>query len=155
MATINSFADVVSQWQSLLAACADNASSLTAAEPQRLAVEQMLKNVMDLKALQDSHRGAKQQIRQQLDQTLKDGREAARRLQGAVKANLGTSNERLVQFNIKPIRPRGSRKAKTVPTPTPVPVPAPAATPVSTPVPAPVAAVTTEAHAATPADEKK
>src|SRR4029077_4241574 len=120
MATVNSFADVVSHWQSLLAACADNASSLTTAEPQRLAVEQMLKNVMDLKALQDSHWGAKQQIRQQLDQILKDGREAARRLQGAVKGNLGTSNERLVQFNIKPIRPRGARKPKTVPPPTTV-----------------------------------
>jgi hypothetical protein len=161
MATVNSFADVISHWQNLLAACADNASSLTAAEPQRLAVEQMLKSVMDLKALQDSHRGAKQQIRQQLDQILKDGREAARRLQGAVKANLGTNNERLVQFNIKPIRPRGARKAKVVPPPTPVPTPVAAPSPapvpaaVLTPVPAPVAAVTTEAHAAAPADEKK
>jgi hypothetical protein len=50
---------------------------------------------------------------------LKEGREAARRLQGEVKANLGTSNERLVQFNIKPIRPRGPRKPKVAPTPVP------------------------------------
>jgi hypothetical protein len=154
MATVNSFADVISHWQNLLAACADNASSLTAAEPQRLVVEQMLKNVMDLKALQDSHRGAKQQVRQQLDQILKDGREAARRLQGAVKANLGTSNERLVQFNIKPIRPRGSRKSKVVPPPPPAPAPVPAA--ILTPVPTPVVAGTPDAHAAAaPADEKK
>jgi hypothetical protein len=151
MATVNSFADVISHWQNLLAACADNASSLTAAEPQRLVVEQMLKNVMDLKALQDSHRGAKQQVRQQLDQILKDGREAARRLQGAVKANLGTSNERLVQFNIKPIRPRGARKPKVVPPPTETPVPAA----ILTPVPTPAAVGTPEAHAALPADEKK
>lgn len=136
----DSFADVISQWQKLLAACADNASSLTAAEPQRLVVEQMLKNVMDLKALQDSHRGAKQETRQQLDKALADGREAARRLQGAVKANLGTISERLVQFNIKPIRARGPRKPKVVP---PLEV-----------VATPAAVAAPPAHAATPVEEK-
>jgi hypothetical protein len=115
MKSASSFADVISLWQKLLAACADNASSLTAAEPQRLAVERALKDVTDLKALQDSHRAAKQEARQQLDKALKDGREAARRLQGAVKANLGTDNERLVQFNVAPLRARGPRKAKAVP----------------------------------------
>jgi hypothetical protein len=38
-------------------------------------------------------------------------------VQGAVKANLGTDNERLVQFNVAPIRARGPRKAKAVPPP--------------------------------------
>src|SRR4029077_14348067 len=112
--------------------------------------------VMDLKALQDSHWGAKQQIRQQLDQILKDGREAARRLQGAVKANLGTSNERLGEINIKTVRPRGPRNPKPVPPPTTVPSPSPAPVPAAilTPVPAPVVG-TPEVHAAMPADEKK
>jgi hypothetical protein len=117
MASASSFADVISLWQQLLAACADNASSLTTAEPQRLALETALKDVLNLKAVQDSHRGAKQEARQQLDKALKDGREAARRLQGAVKANLGTDNERLVQFNVAPIRARGPRKTKAVPAP--------------------------------------
>jgi hypothetical protein len=140
MSTINSFADLITQWQKLLAACADNASALTAAEPQRLEVEQILKEVMDLKALQDSHRGAKQETRQQLDQAIANGREAARRLQGAVKANLGTANERLVQFNIKPIRARSSRKPKAVPQPEVVATPA--------------AAPSLPAHSATPVEEK-
>ncbi len=140
MATLNSFADVISHWQKLLAACADNVSALAPAEPQRLVVEKMLKDVMDLKAAQDSHIAAKQEIRQQLDQILKNGREAARRLQGAVKANLGTANERLVQFNIKPIRPRGPRKAKVVPAPVPTPEPAPAPTPVAVTPPSHLAA---------------
>jgi len=145
MSTVNSFADVISQWQKLLAACADNAAGLTTAEPQRLVVEKLLKDVMDLKAVQDSHTAAKQEIRQQLQKVLTEGREAARRLQGAVKANLGTANERLVQFNIKPIRPRGARKAKVVPPPAPVP----------TPIPAPSAAGTPQTHAAAPAEESK
>jgi hypothetical protein len=121
MPTLNSFADVTTQWQKLLAACADNAAALTLAEPQRLMVEKTLKDVMDLKALQDSLRGAKQEARRQLTATLKEGEEAARRLRGAVKANLGTRNERLVQFNMKPIRPHGPRKPKVVPPAEPEP----------------------------------
>ena len=119
MATNNSFADVMLEWKKILAACADNASALIAAEPQRLVVEKMLKDVEELKALQDSHQAAKQAIRQQLGQLVHDGREAARRLKGAVKANLGTGNELLIQFNIKPIRKRGPRKAKRLPVPKP------------------------------------
>jgi hypothetical protein len=144
MSTTNSFAEVTSSWQKLLAACADNAAVLTMAEPQRLALEKMLKDALDLKSLQESHRGAKQEIRQQLTLAVKEGREAARRLQGAVKANVGTSNERLVQFNIKPIRPRGARK-KVAPAPQ-VPTPQ---------VPAPPAVGTPQTHLAGQADETK
>jgi hypothetical protein len=115
MATNNSFADVMLEWKKILSACADNASALTAAEPQRLVVEKMLKDVEELKALQDSHQAAKQAIRQQLGLLVKEGREAVRRLQSAAKSILGTSNERLIHFNIKPIRPRGARKAKQPP----------------------------------------
>jgi hypothetical protein len=114
MATNNSFADVMLEWKKILAACADNAASLTAAEPQRVVMERMLKEAEELKALQDSHQAAKQAIRQQLGQLVHDGREATRRLKGAVKANLGTKSELLVQFNIQPIR-RRSRKAKRLP----------------------------------------
>jgi hypothetical protein len=115
MATSNSFADVMLEWKKILAACADNAPALTAAEPQRAVVERMLKEAEELRALQDSHQAAKQAIRQQLGLLVHDGREATRRLKGAVKANLGTNNELLVQFNIQPIRRRGSRKAKRLP----------------------------------------
>jgi hypothetical protein len=136
MATINSFADVTSQWQKLLAACADNAPLLTNAEPQRLALEKILKDLLDLKALQDSFRGAKQEARQKLEKTLQEGREAARRLQSGVKANIGTNSERLVQFDIKPNRPRGPRKNK------------------DKPAPAPAAGGIPPAHLAAPAEEK-
>jgi len=118
MATSNSFADVMLEWKKILAACAVNASALTTAESQRLVVERMLKEAEELKALQDSHQAAKQAIRQQLGLLVHDGREAARRLKGAVKANLGTNNELLIQFNIQPIRRRG-RKAKRLPAPKP------------------------------------
>ena len=115
MATRNSFADLMLEWKKILAACADNAPALTAAEPQRLVVEKMLKDAEELKALQDSYQASKQSIRQQLSLIVKEGREAVRRLQSAAKSILGTNNERLIHFNIKPIRPRGPRKAKQPP----------------------------------------
>jgi hypothetical protein len=119
MATRNSFADLMLEWKKILAACADNAAALTTAEPQRLVVEKMLKDAEELKALQDSYQASKQSIRQQLSLIVKEGREAVRRLQSAAKSMLGTGNERLIHFNIKPIRPRGPRKAKRLPAPKP------------------------------------
>ena len=110
MASINSFADLMLDWQKLLAACAANAPALTTAEPQRALVETMLKDAQDLKAQQDAHTASKQATVQQLDDLLRDGREAARRLRALVKATLGTDNELLVQFGIAPNRKRGKKK---------------------------------------------
>jgi hypothetical protein len=141
MATINSFADLMLDWQKVLSACADNASALTNVEPQRAQVEKMLKDAQDLKAQQDSHTAAKQAARQQLTTLLHDGREAVRRLRGLVKATLGTKNELLVRFGIAPIRPK-ARKAKTevkkgaAPKPTETPPAAVTAKPEMPPSPA-------------------
>ena len=115
MGTNNAFPNVIRDWTGLLAACADNASSLQPAEPQRAALAQLLAEVEDLKNRQEALKGARQEITQKLKVLVKDGQEAARRLRGVVKANLGTRNERLVQFNMAPNRPRGPRKAKKKP----------------------------------------
>jgi hypothetical protein len=123
MASINSFADLMLDWQKLLAACADNAPALTTAEPQRALVEKMLKEAQDLKAQQDSHTASKQSTVQQLSDLLRDGREAARRLRALVKANLGTDQEILVQFGIAPNRKRGKKKVALAPKPPASPPP--------------------------------
>jgi hypothetical protein len=120
MATNNSFADVIRDWDNLLAACKDNGEILQAAEPQRAEMERLTNLVRDLKDRQESLTAARQEITQKLTQAVIDGREAARRLRGAVKANLGTKTERLVQFKVAPNRPRGPRKPKAAP---PVPPP--------------------------------
>jgi hypothetical protein len=124
MATNNSFADVIRDWDNLLAACKDNSEALQLAEPQRAEMERVSNLVRDLKSRQESLSAERQEVTQILMQTLNDGREAARRLRGAVKANLGTKTERLVQFKVAPNRPRGPRKPKAAP-----PVLPPAGTP--------------------------
>jgi hypothetical protein len=123
MATKNSIADLMLDWEKILAACADNATELTTAEPQRAALEAALKEARDLRGQRDSHQAAKQRTQQQLNKVIENGREAVRRLQGGVKLNLGTDNEQLVQFNIPPRRKRGGRKTKTTPPPTSTPPP--------------------------------
>jgi len=112
MATNNSFADVVLDWDNLLAACKDNGEALQMAEPQRAEMERINNLVRDLKDRQESLTAERQEVTQKLKDAVKDGREASRRLRGAVKANLGTRTERLVQFRVAPNRPRGPRKAK-------------------------------------------
>jgi hypothetical protein len=115
MGTNNAFPNVIRDWTGLLAACADNASSLQPAEPQREALVKILAEAEELKNRQEALIGARQEITQKLKVLVKDGQEAARRLRGAVKANLGTKNERLVQFKMAPNRPRGPRKTKKKP----------------------------------------
>ena len=121
MATVNSFADLMDDWQDLLAACADHPETLASAEPQRAALEKLFKESRDIRGQQESAKAAKQELRQRLNLVLKDGREAARRLRAVVKGNLGTDNERLVQFDVAPVRKRGPRKPKDKEVPPPEP----------------------------------
>ena len=114
MATINSFAKLILSWEKILRACRDNADVLTLEEPHRAALEAFLAQARELKGRHDSHRAAKQQVRQQLEQVIEGGREAVRRLQGGVKGSLGTYDERLTQFDIAPVRPRGRYKPRQV-----------------------------------------
>ena len=127
MASKNAFADILRDWDILLAACKDNGEALQAAEPQRAEMERLTNLVRDLKDRQESLTAARQEITQKLTQAVLDGREAARRLRGAVKANLGTKTERLVQFKVAPNRPRGPRKPKTAPPVLPLPAEQPPA----------------------------
>jgi len=122
MATVNSFAKLILSWEKILTASRDNADVLTTIdEPHRAALAAFLEQARELKSRHDSHRAAKQRVRQQLEQVIEGGREAVRRLQGGVKGSLGTYDERLTQFNIAPVRPRGSYKPRQVPAPPPAP----------------------------------
>jgi hypothetical protein len=128
MGSINTHTIVFRDWEGCLDAAVDNAAALAAAEAQRLALADFLTQGKALKERQASLIGNKQRVTQELKGVIAGGKEAARRLRQAVKANLGTDNEQLVQFNIAPRRPRGPRKAAvkppTVDTPAVVTAPA-------------------------------
>jgi hypothetical protein len=135
--TLNSFADHILDWQTLLLNYELNAGILAPAEPQRDALEAILSQAQEIKARQLQHIGEKQLATQQVENITAVGREAARRLRRAIEANVGTDSELLVQFGIAPIR-RRSRKKKAPVTPQPPaggnPEPEPEPEPESPPV---------------------
>jgi hypothetical protein len=110
MPQIKSFADLIRDWDKLLAACQDNAAALASIEPQRLALENLLAQGREMKNRQDALAAQKQLATQELEALKEQGKEAARRLRGAVKSLLGSRSELLVQFNVAPLRKRGPRK---------------------------------------------
>ncbi len=100
---------------------------MKAAEELRSALERLLATARELNSQKEASIAQKQQLTQQLLAVLKEGKETARRLRAAAKAQLGTKNERLVEFQARPIRDRkGRRSTKKNPQP---PVTPPAASP--------------------------
>jgi uncharacterized protein YPO0396 len=110
MPQITSFADLIRDWEKLLSACQENSAALASVEPQRLTLNILLARGRELKDRQDALTAQKQQTTQELEALKEEGREAARRLRGAVKSLLGTRSELLVRFNMAPLRKRGPRK---------------------------------------------
>jgi hypothetical protein len=119
MPEVKSFADLIRDWEKLLAACTDNAVTLGTAEPQRLVLEGLLARGREMKNRQDSLVAQKQLATQDLEVLKDQGREAARRLRGAVRSIVGSRSELLVQFNMFPLRPRRARKPAPVKLPQP------------------------------------
>lgn len=110
MPVIKSYADLIRDWVKLLAACRDNAAILGSIEPLRLALEDLFTRNQEAKSRQDALTAQRQAATQELEALKEEGREAARRLRGAVKSLLGSRSELLVHFNVAPLRKRGPRK---------------------------------------------
>lgn len=124
MPNINSYADLVGDLERLLRAFEDNIAALAPAMPQRDALDSTLEELRATKARQDSFAAQRQETTQRLDLLMRQAREEARRLRGMAKGLLGTKNERLVQFQVAPIRSR-PRPDLNPPPPPPVEAPAP------------------------------
>lgn len=118
----SSFSDFLAEWQGLLGAVAETGADLARVEPHRAALADTLQKLQDLKVQQDSHRATKQRTTQRLKEALLEGKDKAARLRGAIKAELGTGNEQLVQFGIPPVRRRVTRSQQSAAeTPPPLP----------------------------------
>jgi len=124
MPQISSYADTIRDWDSLLTAVRTNSESLPDIERHRSAMELHMEVTREIKARQDSFLAGRQGATQDLKAALTNGRELAIRLRGAVKANIGPRNERLVQFGIAPLRPRRRTPTEKPETPPPAPPPA-------------------------------
>ena len=115
MPIATSYADVIKDWEGLLAAALEHALSLPETERARIAFQEHLAKIKEMKARQDSFTAARQETTQLLKKLVEEGRDLASRLRAMVKAGLGLKSERLVQFGIAPIRKRAPRKTDTKP----------------------------------------
>jgi hypothetical protein len=106
------FADVVREWESLLAAVADQAPNRASIEPHRAALAETLDKAKAVKGTQESHRVSRQSMTQSLQELLVEGKDRMIRLRGAIKAELGPTTEQLNQFGIRPLRRRPLRHKK-------------------------------------------
>lgn len=119
-----SYADLVRELERLLQAFNDNQGTMAPAAPQRDTLEIALNDLKDMKSRQDSFAAQRQEATQQVEALMLQAREEARRLRGMAKGLLGTRNERLVQFQVAPIRSRPRLKPEPTAPPT-VEAPAP------------------------------
>jgi hypothetical protein len=109
MASINSYADIVQDWVSLLAALKESAELETTLSTERLALEQALADVQSLKVRQESQAAGRQELTQQIKAAISRGKALAITIRAVAKGKIGYRNERLVHFRVAPIRHR-SRK---------------------------------------------
>lgn len=124
----SSFADIIRDWEALLRAVDDHAEQLPDAQRHRDALKQHLEETLTLKARQALARATRQKNTQNLRAMVEKGKELAQRLRSVVKANIGPTDELLVNFEIAPQRKRGRRPEKPAEE-EPQPTPAPAGTP--------------------------
>src|SRR4029078_6310027 len=103
------FAELVREWEGLLAAVDDNRPELPGVERQREALESKLARVQELKATQNSARATKQRCTQLLREEIAEGKVMATQLRGLVRGNIDPRNEGLVQYGIAPLRKRSRR----------------------------------------------
>lgn len=114
MPTNASFATVMRDWESLLAAYKAHAELLPDLEVHRALLEKQLLQAKALKDKQDFEAGLRLKTTQELKAVIDEGREQAIVLRGLVKANLGRKANLLAKFGVAPFKPARRRKAPEV-----------------------------------------
>ena len=107
------FSDLLVDWEGLLGAVSDHGPNLERVEPHRAALAGTLEKIKQAKVLQVAHRATKQRTTQTLNAMVLEGKDLAARLRGAIRAEMGTGNEQLVQFGISPVRRRVTRSQQS------------------------------------------
>jgi hypothetical protein len=107
----SAYADVIGEWETLLAASRQHVAGAPEFQPYVEAFQQHLQKIKRLKAEQEAANAIRQRRTQQLNEEIQEGQALAMRLRGVVRAKIGPYNELLVQFGMKPVRPRSRRVA--------------------------------------------
>jgi hypothetical protein len=102
----NAQADMALDWQGLIDATEMNPDLLPSVAPEVELLSGQLGNFKVLKARQQDLTAQRQETTQQLNEVVARGKETATTIRAVLRGKVGPWNERLVQFNIAPIRRR-------------------------------------------------
>ena len=106
-----SYSDVTTDAEQILTSSSANPSLPPIVEKHRPQIEEKLKEIKTLKALQKTLTADKQKTTQDLQAALKRLKEKLIFLRAAIRGDIGPRTEKLVEYGITPLRKPG-RKAK-------------------------------------------
>ena len=105
-------------WERLLASCEANAKDFPQLETYRALLLTMLLQVREISAHQTAMAASKQEATQRLQALLTEGRKLGTFLRNGVRQQYGNRAEKLVEFDLQPLRSRTRLAEAKKPTPT-------------------------------------
>lgn len=111
MASNNAYPNIVRDLGGVLEAVDRNPEVQPSVEAERQSLAESFAEIQGLKARQKELTAQRQEVTQQLQAAISRGKEAAIRVKSVVRGKIGPRNERLVHFNVAPLRKR-TRKTK-------------------------------------------
>lgn len=112
----SSFADFTGEWNQCMLAYDTNIVDLAHLQPQRDELGLAFNRAMTLSSRQDALRAELNQTTKDLNETMARGKDLNSRLKAAVKGHYGAKSEKLIEFQMKPLRRRQKAKPETVET---------------------------------------
>lgn len=109
------FAKTVTKWEVIANAVLANASDLPHLEEDRIELQALLAEAMELGNQQIAMQSRAQQALRDLDEKLKAGEALVARLRAAVRARYGYKSEKLTEFQLQPFRRRTRKTAEKTP----------------------------------------
>lgn len=104
MPRLNSFAEVLTDLEKLLAAAEANAPLLPGVDLAKAPLERVIADLRDLAVRRDTLNADKQVLTAELIEAFGRGQDTASQFRGFVRSHLGMRNEKLVEFRIPPRR---------------------------------------------------
>ena len=127
MPGLTEYGKIFRDWEGLLGAIEKRAALLPGVDDLKAALVDQLAKARDLKLKQEGFSGDKKATTEQLQNVVKEGRDAASLLRSFVKSRIGLRTEVLKEFGIAPTRSR--KRAVKTPEEPPPPTTAPGTTP--------------------------
>jgi hypothetical protein len=106
MSSVNAQADVAHDWKGLLDSVEKSPDLLPLVGTEWTTLAQFLAEFQKIKARQVELTALRQETTQQLDEVVARGKEVAVAIRSVLRGKVGPWNERLVQYQIAPIRRR-------------------------------------------------